>query len=347
MLRHPRALVIVGGQRIRPIECTVHLTTHQSADTFNAILALDKNGLDEKYWADTSPIPIEIIGTNDAQTGGWVSMIVGNVDKPEIDLIERTVRISGRDATAKMINKKTNERWQNKKASEIVKEIAGRHGLKVKLSDTLTKAGLQYKDDHNRISDQDSEWNVIIKLAKQEGCVAFVKGDTLYFRAVDSTEGDVYKLRYAPPTNLSPARGTFTQLRMVRDLNLAKKISVRHRSYQHKTEKVVDSTYESEGAGDGSLDYDLRGANLTQDQNDQIASRKLAEIASHERTIVVGCPGDTAVDPRMMISLSGTGTGFDQEYMISTVEHIWSEGYRMLINVRNKDIKRSNIKKRI
>jgi phage protein D len=286
---------------------------------------------------------VTITATNDVNAGGWVEMFLGDVDKLEIDFEHRVVHISGRDKTAKMTDQKTNEKWQNKQPEDIIEDLAGRSGLSVKFKGKSTdKAGLKYKDDYSRISDHDSHWNVITRLAKQMGCIAFVKGSELYVQPYDASDGGTYQILYTKPTHVSPAAGSFVSLSCGRDLNLSKDVKVNHKSWQHKEGKGIESEYNSKGAGDGKLEFTFKGANLTKQQQDQLTETKLDEIISHERTVKMHTYGDVNLTSLMMLSLSGTGTGFDQDYIISTIEHSWQfgHGYKMHINVRNKDKKR-------
>jgi phage protein D len=342
ILRKPRCWLAVAGATIMPIECSVHLSAHQSADTFSATIALDDpSGLDEHFWADVPKIDAAVLATNDANLPGLVTLISGPCDHPEIHWDARTVHVSGRDKTAQLLDQKTNEKWQNKSAKDIITDLAGRGGLSVQFQGGATRAGLEFKTDRNRISNLDSAWNVIVRLARQEGCIAFVKGTTLYIQPIDAATGAVTQVFYQRPTPESYANGTFVTLTTSRDLNLAKGVKLNHRSWRHQQGDMVESEYEASGAG-GTLTYRLRGANLQKDQQDTIAQARLKEIISHERKITVDLPGDVTIDPTGMIQLAGTGTGYDQAYLISDVEHHFSEaGFRSTVSSRNKDSKRS------
>ncbi len=190
-VRKPRPLVVIEGNRLSPIECSVNLSLHQSADTFYARLPLDNNaGLDETYWMDTAPILITILGTNDAVTDSFTTLLTGQVDESSVDFSQRVVLIRGRDLTAQLIDLKTDERWLNTSNEDIISQLAERVGLNVKISEGADKAGLQFDQDYNEISDSDSCWNVIVACAKRLGCIAFVKGQYALHPAARSRAGD-------------------------------------------------------------------------------------------------------------------------------------------------------------
>src|SRR5258708_5639210 len=183
--RQPRCLV----NGLVPIECSVHVSQHQTADTFGATIALDAPGNPgPQYWADTAPIPVTAMATNDVASGSMTQMFTGNVDTVDIDWDERTVQIRGRDLTGGLIDAKTNEKWLNKQPQDIITDLAGRVGLSVQFSGTAPdRAGLKYKDDYNRISELDSQWNVIFRLTKEMGCIAYVKGTVRFVQPWHAT----------------------------------------------------------------------------------------------------------------------------------------------------------------
>src|SRR6266446_4675480 len=131
--RQPRCTV----NGIVPMECSLHISQHQTADTFDATIALDDPANPgPAYWANTAPIPVTI------------------------DWGQRRVHIRGRDNTSALIDEKTNEKWLNKQPQDIITDLAGRAGLTVQFTGTAPdRAGLKYKDDYNRISELDSQWN--------------------------------------------------------------------------------------------------------------------------------------------------------------------------------------------
>jgi phage protein D len=347
MVRQPRAMISVGGVNVAPIDCSVSASTHKRGDTFSAKLALDApGGLDEVFWADAAPVHVVVQATNDQRSGGWVTLFTGDVDTATIDFAGRTVAISGRDKTAKLLETKTTEKWQNRTTPEIVSDIAGRVGLTadVTVADA-DKVGLRYKDDHNRISDQDVLYNVLTRLAQREGCTVFVRGDRIVFKPIDQLGGGQYTINYVRPTPASYAAGTFTKLTATRNLAAAKNVKVNVKSWQQKQEKVIESEYQSNGPG-GDLEYTYRAPNLTKQQADKIAKGRHDEVVGRERSLSIEAPGDVSLDPEMGVTLTGTGTSFDQDYAIGSIEHRFSqsEGYRMSVSTQNKDKKRKGRK---
>jgi phage protein D len=345
-LRKPRAFVAVAGASLSPIECSVDVSLHQSADTFYAKLPLDNAaGLDEVFWAGTAPIPITINATNDITSADPIALLIGQADEPLIDFGQRTVFIKGRDLTGALTDLKTSEKWQNLSNQQIITQLAGRAGLTVTFGGTTDQAGLQFDQDYNEISDLDSCWNVIVACAKRLGCIAFVKGGVLYIQPLDAQPSNFYQIKYQCPTPAQIASGNFVGLTCARNLNLAKDASIEVQSWQHKQGKSVTSKFQSKGKHTGSNPsiYQFRAANLTKEQQDRIAKSHLKETLSHERQIrLTNHPGDVSVNPAIMgVSLSGTGTDFDQDYILSNVVHRFSrEGYVMDLSAHSQDASR-------
>lgn len=342
-LRRPRVYISVNGQSLPLIEGSVNVSLHQSADTFYVKLPLDNEaGLDETFWSDTAPIPVTINGTNDQSQGTMTALLVGQVDEPLIDFAQRTVMIKGRDLTQALTDLKTNEKWQNLSNQDVITQLAGRAGLTVNFAGSTDQSGLQFDQDYNEISDLDACWNVIVACAKRLGCIAFIKGTVLYIQPLDQAPSDFFTIDYSRPSAGQLMSGNFVGLTCARNLNLAKDATLEVSSWQHKQGKTVTSKFKSKGKGDGNASiYQFRAANLTKEQQDRIAKSHLKETLSHERQVrLTNHPGDVTLNPATMgVQLTGTGTGFDQNYILSNVTHRFSVGggYVMDLSAHSQD----------
>lgn len=365
-VRSPRASLKVNGVDIIPLECEIRENTHHQADTMGASVSLDTPGADEKFWADLTSLPCVIKATNDYVLGGWVTKFDGKIDDVEIDLFNRVARVTGRDRISDLLDHKTTEQWQNRSVTDVVTDIAKRVGLQavVSLPSAAAKPGLVaaqnqaaglvgsanvgliYQKDHNLESDQSTLWDVLVKLAQQQGCSVFVKPGTgvLSFMPVDQLGGKTFTLSYQRPTAASVASGNFTSLRLRRGFAVSKNVKVRVKSFQLKGKKSVSSEYSSNGSVPGEAVYDFRTPNMTKDQADLFAKNRLDEILRYEKGMQADMPGDVTLDPTATFKISGTGTSFDQAFIISSIVHRFgAEGYRMVVDVRNQDLNRKKI----
>lgn len=80
---------------------------------------------------------------------------------------------------------------------------------------------------------------------------------------------------------------------------------------------------------------DVPGKTEPQVQND--ANRLQNQAEEKGKYVTVEAPGDVNVRATMTLSLSGTGTAFDQSYDIESVQHRFSihDGYIMTVTAKN------------
>lgn len=328
------------------MQVSVDVSLHQSADTFYAKLPLDNDaGLDEVFWANTAPIKATISAVNDVNSDSPTDLIVGVVDRAQIDFAHRVVEIHGRDLTSRLTDTKTSQQWLNRSNKDIIEQLAGEAGLMVQFGGTTDDAGLQYGENYTEISDLDAVWNVIVKAADRLGCIAFVKGTVLYVQPIDQTPASFYEFSYQRPTSEQIAQGNFTGLLCTRNLDLAKDASIEIQSWQHRQGAVVTSKYQSKGSASANdkLLYQFRAPNLTKEQQDRIARNHLRQAMTHERVVsAVNMPGDVSISPLQGFRLQGTQTAFDQDYILSNVAHRFqfAGGYTMDVTANSQDAAR-------
>ena len=336
-VRYPRAWLVLGGRPVLCLQASAHVNRLSSSDTFNATLpmsALARAGLSVGYFVDTAPIEATLDMGLTADGSDRKTIVDGKLTSIEFDWAGGTLQISGRDNGAEALEKKSNEKFLNQKAEDIVRTIAGRHGLTVVTSGSSStgKAGKLYGSDFAKLTDQMSETTLLQHLADREGKSWYVKAKKLYWiDGEDKSEGTL-RVTYRPPSATDYASGNFLRLRHVRNVKLSGKATANVRSWNHKTKQAITSKKELEGKGEG-VTYEYRLPNLTQDQADKIAEKRLSENTRHEISIEVEMPGDPTVDARMSLELNGTGTALDQTYAIDSIDHEMSAdgGYRMSI----------------
>ncbi len=140
--RAPRLCCLANGHALTgAYEAEVNSTNHFSADRFGAVIAL---GPDQ--WANAAFWSSELIVLVDIQLGldsgaSFTSLIQGFVDNVSINLVNRIVRLSGRDLTAALIEARTQEAFSNRTSSEIATIFANRHALTPCVVTTNTPVG--------------------------------------------------------------------------------------------------------------------------------------------------------------------------------------------------------------
>lgn len=296
------------------------------------------------WWSSTPFAFVEVFAGFDDGTGNvsWMPLIYGQLDDVSVDLVRRTITLTGRDLSAQMIDTRTTEKFQNLTSSEIAQQIALRHGLDSTVQSTPTRVGTYYEIENARLTREESEWDLLVYLAEQEGFDVWVSGQTLYFQPSPAASTTPYPLTWIEPGDGTLA-ANFIDLRMERALTLARDVIVKVQSWNQSQQQSFIKTYKvsqtskSQQAGGIAQTYSYSVPNLTPDQALQWAKSKAEEITRHERVITAELPGDNLLNTRTMVKLTGTGTGWDQLYFPDTIDrHISADGgYRMTLRAKN------------
>ena len=333
-VRAPRLEILANGTALAgALEADVTTNTHYAADRFHARLALDADPASAAFWAAAAEVLVEIRFS--LGLGSGESMILGAVDRVEIDPIQHIVRIDGRDLTARLIESRTQESFSNRTASEIATILAGRHGLTPIVTTTNTPVGRYYQDQHDRITlDQFSramtEWDLLVWLAGQEGFDVFVRGRALYFQPAAT----------APRIQRIAITDTM-ELRLERALTLARDIEVVVKSWNSRQQNAFTQTARGSSAGGDSKGQAQRivlvRPNLSPDQALKLAQSTLADLTRHRMVLGLTMPGETTLQPGDGLALSGTASGFDQIYFVDSINRRLSarHGFTQHIRARN------------
>ena len=155
--------------------------SHFVADSFRVTLSSTAQPITSNaaYWSTGAydQIGVSIGFENEAA----LQLITGQVDDIDYDLTNRTIILSGRDLSAALFDSRTSEKFQNLTASQIAQTLALRHGLDSEVQQTATQAGTYYNIDHTVLTQEQTEWDLLVFLAEQEGFDVWVSGTKLYF----------------------------------------------------------------------------------------------------------------------------------------------------------------------
>lgn len=334
--------MLFNGSAVQWEALSVTNNTFYSPDKFEVTVPASSlpTGLQRADLSNIASLQVEIRISLDGSSG--TSMIIGVVDEITDNFFDGLISLTGRDRTADFIDNKTTEKFQNQTSSQIVTTLAGRHGLSADVTATTTKAGKYYEIDHDKLTDESTEWDLITYLGQKEGFSAWVTGTTVHFHPVGQTVGDPVVVTYIAATPSNIASGAFTKLEAKRALTLASDVLVNVYSWNHKQKnafKVTAKATKTKGVKSSGKPqvYTFRVPGLTKDQAIQYAQNKAEEISRHERVIDIGLPGDVTTTARNQIKLQGTQTDYDQLYWISEIGRrlSMSEGFDMTISAKN------------
>ncbi len=348
VVRQPRLLVSINGTPVNGfLSAEVTNASHFTADTFHAEAAV--NGLPAQYgpayWATSSNDQIAIsVGFADAtgNVGNKTQLILGQIDDVCYDVMKRRLTFCGRDLSAALIDSKTAEKFQNQKSYQIAQTLAARHGLTAQVQTTTALAGTYYDIDNVVLTQEQTEWDLLIFLAQQEGFDAWVSGQTLFFQPSPTATAAPYKLIAPPPGDGNQSSGAVSIV-VNRSQALANDVIVNVRSWNQKQQKTIKVQCKVSQALKGSRPagaaqtYNYNVPNLTRDQALQFAKSTAEDITRHEKVLTAHLPGDNLLTTRSQVQLIGTLTGWDQNYYPDTVtRHISFEGgYTMELRAKN------------
>ena len=351
-VRQPRGAVKLNGQLVdgwQTIE--VENNVFRSADTFRVTLITSRlpAAFGPVWFGEQKTITVELFATTSA-TGTYAPaaadrLIYGQVDGIEFEPSEGTIALTGRDLTARLIDTKTSENHQNQTSSQVATLLAQREGLKPAVTATSTRIGQFYAIDHTDINAEESEWDLLVKLANFEGFDVFVTGDELHFQPKPTDGGDRYTLTWTPPDgDDAHPDANLIELQLSRDLTISKGVAVEVRSWNAKQKKAFTASWprQVKGAKPGqsaatATTYHYSIAGLTQDQAYQRAEQLYNQIVQHMVKLEATLPGDNVLDCTAVMQLRGTGTAWDQASYPDSVKRSLSarEGYRMTVSAKN------------
>ncbi len=331
-VRQLKGICIIDGRACIVLSMEVDQSSTKQADTLHAEIAIDAN---PGVAALASAAPDLIVtGSVEAAQGSGL-LFVGTSDNITIDFTRRILKVSARDKTKGPIGKTTTEDFRNRTPSEIVAEIAGRHGLAPVIDGISDMAGRQQsKEDYVHLTHHISEWSLVQHLADREGKVAFVRENKLYFVEIDAAIFGSISVVYKPPSPSGHATSNVIELTCYRNFEAGKKKKLSVRSWNVKKKRAFVGT-DAGGSGGSMTEFDYSHPQLNQQQCDKIAKKRLREILRQEMNVEATLVGSAALAPPKMLHLSGTQTAFDQTYFIERAQHRIGKGYTTRVTSKN------------
>jgi phage protein D len=350
-VRTPRAVVQINGEDVDGLEAfSTSENEFSSPDTFTATWAM--GGLPRgrgPRWFDglERGAEVEILCGRVTDPASYSAadlptVFVGLADDIAFDWVERTITVSGRDLTAKLMDEKTSEKHMNKRASDVAEALAAKHGLETDVTATTGRVGRLYKDANVDLQSERTEWDLLTWLAREEGFVTYLQGRTLYFgpRADAETSAPFVIRREA--IQGAADRGNYVRLSTARTLTVSGDLTVRVRSWNAKRKAAFTKTATRKGrreptGGEGGKQIITRSIpGLTPEETQRRAEQILAELSAHARKLEYEGP---AFGLRIsdLIRLEGTDTGFDEVFYPEAIgrEFSVSAGYTFTISAKN------------
>jgi phage protein D len=356
-VRRPRAIVKLSGTAVSGwINWTVSSNSFYEADTFRVTYAVTllPPSNDANWFSTQKELFVEILAgfptdPDNPDESELKSLIYGRVDDIEYEPAECVIHLTGRDLTAVFIDSKITDQYVNQTSSQIIQTLVAKHaGLTAVVTATKAKAGTYYDTDQVQLQASRSEWDLMAYLARKEAFVVYVAGTQVFFQPDPTGTGSAYDIVWQPPDDVNGYPTSNTQeLNFSRSLTVAKGISVTARSSDFTTGKPVVQSYPSnpkaiqagKASPFGSVQtyYFNMSAGHGSVAVEAFAKSQYDSIVSHEMKINARLPGDNLLTIQTPITVSGTGTAFDQVYYprLITREMSLDDGYEMTVEAQN------------
>lgn len=342
--RYPRIRILNQGKEIGGVaQITVVNNAYYVADTFTAEFAINEvPGFGTGYWGSRdAPFLVDLQASLDAGRT-WTSLLTGQADHITVTPENGQCVVEGRDLTSYFIDTKTQHSYLNKTASQVVEELAAKHGMTADVTPTKTLVQRYYSDDHDKLSNGDftrvtTEWNLIVNLAQHEQFEVWVTGNTIHFHPLSQRDQNPYEVVWQS----NPVSSNAVKLALERSMYMAKDIVVAVRSWHSKNGRGFTKFSPSGSRAAGTLagkeqQFTYTIPNLTESQALDLANKFREELTKHERLISFSSPGDLTLTARNMLLVSGTASSWDQTYFIDTVtRRIGWNGFVMSVKAKN------------
>jgi hypothetical protein len=305
------------------LRASIAKTNCFSADTYSLTFTLGtqvSKGID--FWSMVSSARVDVTAVISSPYGPtYQRLITGMVDTVHLDPIKRTVGIEGRDLSSSMIDTYRQQDFVNQTASEIVSTIAQYHNLIPVVAVTSGNIGRYYSDGYTKLSlgqfsRLQSDWDLVVQLARQNDFDVFVEGQSLYFQPSDgSTSAPV-------PVSLQDVESA----RIERNLGITQNAAARVQSWNSQNMVAYDSNNPggaataTQGYSNTNLPFLFSGSNYTSQQVTDSAERYAVELSRLGTVLHLNMPWDLSFSPRATILLFDTVSAFDTAYRIDTIE---------------------------
>jgi hypothetical protein len=157
VLRRPRYRLLVNQAPINgTVSMSVSTNNTYEPSTLSAVIALGEDpGLLATLTGTDAAVLLEaqacFLAPGAAEgSGSWTSMFAGELDKPTVNLLQRSVTIEARDLGRRLVDTKTNGMYPNMTVSQVAKTFATQCGLQADVDSFPQMAGPFFQADHDK-----------------------------------------------------------------------------------------------------------------------------------------------------------------------------------------------------
>lgn len=235
------------------------------------------------------------------------------VDEVEVTGPPDTISIRGKASDMRGSGKTTrNGSWENVSLQQIVRDVAARNGWQA-VCQVATK--LPRVDQRN-----ESDYNFVTRLAKQYDCTAKVaEGQLVVMQRQGGKSVSGKTLGMVTISRSDVSRYSFR----LGDRNTQKAVQTTHQDKKSGDLKVVQLANDESPAGMPPVHTD-RHIYPNKSAAEQAAKARLAAFNRSTAGVRLEMPGRTDLFAERMISAQGFKVGLDGEYLIDSVEQVFT-----------------------
>jgi hypothetical protein len=334
-VRSPRISLRIDGFTVSTVtDLTLTDAADSQSNRFQANLTT-RNLAGDPPWlrADASSASIDIAVLSSG-TDTQLLAFHGFADQIFFDPVRQQARIRGRDESAILSESSPQLSYYNQTASEIVIQIATRHGLPAICTETADIVGSFRNGSHNQLfhtthSQFRSEWDLLTHLARNEEFELFIRDRTLVFSPLAALPTRIWPISTSNVINMGCQRTLPLGGRPRLQIQSWNSASSQAFSFSiDDPDDIIDTT---EGV---PMEHVIVKPNLSPNDVEKLARRYMRQLKSQQTSIYFTMPGETAMRARDTISLSGVGKKYDTLYMISSIRRRFSSTGGFLQYVR-------------
>lgn len=330
LVNAPRVRAQINGSVVDSVMTTKVTAGASGKSSQFDLMASTSGGINRNPWLSSLSGKVAVkIMMNCWSTSDEVTMFEGLADNIAVDSINNQVHIQGRDYSSVLINSTYHESFCNQTSSEIAECIALRHGFIPIITTTSNLVGSYQCEDHNQVllnahSDLTNEWGLLRHLAIREGFELFVDGTALVFAPLESLRKNY---RTIDPANTK-------ELKFYRICPLSDETRLVVKSWNSwlgavslsaENQSPFQITSNSVGLDNNAgIEMAIVRPNLSQQGTQQMAQRYLEMLSDRALQVEITMPGDLTLRPRDILSIVGTGSNFDTDYIVRSIRRQFS-----------------------
>lgn len=350
-VRQPRALVLINGVRAPFVSFDIetHILSHSDRGRVLLPASVLPEAISPVKLIAAEAISVEVQAGFPADPdnfgpGEMPTVFMGDADTMRASAHDATIELEARCYSARLVDATTSQQYRNKTASDVVKILAGEHGLAAVVTATNRTIGRFYKSDTAvRTHSERSKWDLLAWLAREEGFVIYVQGKTLHFEPRPQPTQTPYIVRWTPARKTGGGvdpihRADAVSLEITRNISQAQSVKVIVRSWNAAAKRTYSATVARKKGTAEPTEYTYNIPGLTQAQCDERAKAILNEITQHELRLRMDGPADDVLKITDIVKIEGSA--FDGTFYVDSIARRFSrtEGYVWTVDGRTTGI---------